>query len=64
MGTEFQGQIADVFSTWDSIRWRRIVLNGEYDLSTVADAREALAEDMVGGGFSREFIGVNPPHNV
>ena len=47
----FEGQLADVTSTWETISWRRVILGGSH--SWIPHAKEALAEDTLGGGLVR-----------
>lgn len=50
-------QVSEVIAGWESIEWRRVLLGGgsRADSRDVPDAREALAEDTLGGGMLRAF---------
>jgi hypothetical protein len=47
----FEAQCADVFENWNNIAWHRIIIGGQHQ--HIPDARDALAEDIVGGGLLR-----------
>jgi len=47
----YEALVADVFASWDAIKWRSVVIGGHH--ASLPDAREALAEDTLGGGFVR-----------
>jgi hypothetical protein len=45
----------DVFESWNSIRWHRIIIGGQINVQNIAEAQEAFAENTLGGGILREF---------
>ena len=50
---KFEALCAEVFENWNAIQWHRIIIGGYHDESSLPEAREALAEDVVGGGLLR-----------